>query len=174
MTNRVFVLLGSNIEKEKNLPAAVKLLSEKCRIVRSSSVYETCPVGLEQQPTFFNAAVLVETDMTAFHFRRDILEPIEAKLRRVRTDDKNAPRTIDVDLILFDLEVFDLDDEHHIPDPDLLKHRHVIVPTAELEPELVHPESGDSLGSIAYQLVNNARKLGKDPLRKRSDIVIEI
>jgi 2-amino-4-hydroxy-6-hydroxymethyldihydropteridine diphosphokinase len=68
MLNRVLVSLGSNIDKEQNLPAAVQLLSRLCHIVAVSSAYETVPVGLEDQPTFLNAAVLVETDLEAAQF----------------------------------------------------------------------------------------------------------
>ena len=114
MKNRIFVLLGSNIEKEKNLPAAVGYLEEWCRVRALSDVYETCPVGLEDQPIFFNAAVLVESSMDALQFRQEVLEKIEAKLKRVRTSDKNAPRTIDADLVLFNDDVLDLDADHHI------------------------------------------------------------
>lgn len=172
MKNRIFVLLGSNIEKEKNLPAAVGYLEEWCQVNAISDVYETCPVGLEDQPIFFNAAVLVESSMDAIQFRRDVLEKIEAKLKRVRTSDKNAPRTIDADLVLFNDDVFDLDADHHIPDPDLLQHLHVIVPVAELEPNYIHPEICKPLSIIARRLTKEVDERGGDKLKRRSDIVI--
>jgi 2-amino-4-hydroxy-6-hydroxymethyldihydropteridine diphosphokinase len=174
MNNRIIVLLGSNINKEKNLPAAVGYLNEWCQVRAISSVYETCPVGLEDQPTFLNAAVLVESSMDPAVFRRDILDRVESNLNRMRTSEKNAPRTIDADMILFNQDIFDLNREHHIPDPDLLKYRHVIVPIAELEPELIHPETGESLLVIASRLVEEARKMSRDPLKRRPDIDISI
>ena len=172
MKNRVFVLLGSNIIKEKNLPAAVQYLHNWCQVKAVSSVYETCPVGLEDQPIFFNAAALVESSLNARQFRRDILEKIESRLKRIRTEDKNAPRTIDADLVLFNDEVFDLDPDHHIPDPELLDHLHVIAPVSELDPDFIHPETGESLGSIARRLDEEVDIRGGDKLKHRSDIVL--
>jgi 2-amino-4-hydroxy-6-hydroxymethyldihydropteridine diphosphokinase len=153
MVNRIFVLLGSNIEKEKNLPAAARLLTECCQVTAFSQVYETAPVGLREQPHFLNAAALVETELSALVFRDKILSRIERELGRVRTSDKNAPRTIDADIILFDQAVFDLDTDHHIPDPDFLKFPHVAIPVAELAPDMLHPESGEPLSKIAARLV---------------------
>jgi 2-amino-4-hydroxy-6-hydroxymethyldihydropteridine diphosphokinase len=167
MTNRIIVLLGSNIEKERNLPSAVAQLSRLCSVIATSSVYETCPVGLEDQPRFFNAAVLVETALDAYSFRDEILDAIERNLGRVRTSDKNAPRTIDTDIILFNEEVLDLDSDHHIPDPDLLKYRHVVIPIAEISPNLIHPETGETLSSIASRLVEEARLQKSYPVRRR-------
>ncbi|MGB3715655.1 MAG: 2-amino-4-hydroxy-6-hydroxymethyldihydropteridine diphosphokinase [Candidatus Promineifilaceae bacterium] len=170
MKNRIIILLGSNIDKEKNLPAAVEYLKEWSHVRAISSVIETCPVGLIDQPTFLNAAASVESSLDPAVFRRDVLDRVESKLNRTRTSDKNAPRTIDADMILFNQDVFDLDKEHHIPDPDLLKYLHVIVPIAELEPDLIHPETGESLSAIANRLVEAAKKMSGDPLKRRPDI----
>ncbi len=172
MTNRVYVSLGSNINKERNLPAAVQLLGELCRVLASSAAYETAPVGLEKQPLFFNAAVLVETEKDAASFSKDILARVEQELERVRTIDKNAPRTIDLDITLFNQEVFDLDSQHHIPDPDLLRRPHVAVPIAELSPDLAHPETGEPLAQIAARLVQESAQSGAVPLVKRTDVVL--
>lgn len=174
MKNRVFILLGSNIDKENNLPAAVRYLAEWCHVTAVSGVFETYPVGLVDQPTFLNAAVLVETDLGADQFKQLFLDRVERKLNRTRTSDKNAPRTIDADLILFNQDMFDLDDEHHIPDPDLLKYLHVIVPIAELEPSFIHPETGESLSEIAHQLVEKSRFLGSASPARRFDVDISL
>jgi 2-amino-4-hydroxy-6-hydroxymethyldihydropteridine diphosphokinase len=174
ITNTVFVLLGSNIEKEKNIPAAVNLLREMSHVKAVSRVYETCPVGLEDQPLFFNAAVMVKTVLNAWDFRSLVLDEIEARLFRVRTADKNAPRTIDADLLLFNREVFDLDSEHHIPDPDLLRHLHTIVPTAELDPHYVHPETGETLGAIANRMKAEIEERDGDLLTIRPDIRLTV
>ena len=110
MVNCVYILLGSNIDKERNLPEAVRRLATLTRVTAVSSVYETAPVGLEDQPHFFNAAVLAETELPAATFRTQVLARVEQLLGRVRTADKNAPRTIDADMILFNDAVFDLDE----------------------------------------------------------------
>jgi 2-amino-4-hydroxy-6-hydroxymethyldihydropteridine diphosphokinase len=164
--NRVIVLLGSNIEKEKNLPAAARLLSDCCQVTAYSQVFETAPVGLEDQPHFLNAAALVETVLGAAEFREAVLSRIERELGRIRTSDKNAPRTIDADIVLFNQAVFDLDKDHHIPDPDLVKFPHVALPVADLVPEMLHPETKEPLAEIAARLVRQQRAT----LRARPDI----
>lgn len=168
---RIFVLLGSNIDKERNIREAVGFLRKRCRVASVSEVYETCPVGLIQQPTFLNVALLIESSLSATSFRDDVLRLLESLFGRVRTSDKNAPRTIDADIILYDRYIFDLDDSHHIPDPELLIHRHVAVPIADLDPEFVHPESGETLIAIAHRLVEESNSLGEDPLVLRPDIL---
>ena len=150
--NRIVVSLGSNIDKEENLPEAVRLLRQRCQVVAVSSVYETKPVGLENQPIFWNAAVIVHSDLGPTEFKRDVLTWVEQKLQRKRTADKNAPRTIDVDITLFNEAVFDLDETHHIPDPDLLRYPHVSVPIAELLPSMLHPETGETFLELSNRL----------------------
>jgi 2-amino-4-hydroxy-6-hydroxymethyldihydropteridine diphosphokinase len=170
MHNRIFISLGSNIDREQNLPKAVQLLGDSCRIIAVSSVYETTPVGLEEQPCFWNAAVLVETTFDALTFRREVLGQVESRLRRVRTTDRNAPRTIDADITLFNDEIFQLDEKHHIPDPDLLKFTHVAVPTAELDPDMPHPETGETLSVLAKRLVEEDKIEGRPALWRKPEI----
>lgn len=153
--HRAYVLLGSNIDKERNLPAAVRLLCERCRVVAVSAVYETQPVGRTNQPTFFNAAVLIETPLSPAELKWQVLRPIEAQLGRVRTEDPNAPRTIDLDIVLFDDAAFELDGSP-IPDPALLKHPHVALPLAEIAPDYVHPITGETLAEIASRFTGAA------------------
>jgi 2-amino-4-hydroxy-6-hydroxymethyldihydropteridine diphosphokinase len=156
--NNVYLILGSNIEKEQNLPAAVSLLREMVQVVAVSSVYETIPVGLKEQPNFWNMAVHIQTTLSASQLKAQVLAAIERKLKRVRLADKNAPRTIDLDIVLFNDEVFDYDGGdgwlRHVPDPDLLKFAHIAVPIAELVPEMIHPETAESLPGIASRLYN--------------------
>lgn len=173
MVNCVYILLGSNIDKERNLPEAVRLLAELTRVVAVSSVYETAPVGLEDQPHFFNAAVQAETELSAALFRNQVLARVEQLLGRVRTADKNAPRTIDADMVLFNDEVFELDETHHIPDPELLEFPHIAVPIAELAPDMVHPETGARLEEIATQLTAERTGGGPPSLCRRTDIRLE-
>lgn len=157
--NTVYILLGSNIDKEKNLPAAVHLLAEKCQIKAVSAVYETVPVGLLEQANFFNAVVAIETDLEAAELKSQILSEIEQTLKRVRQADKNAPRTIDADIVLFNDAVFDYNGRH-IPDPDLLKFPHAAVPLAELIPTRTHPETEETFAAIAERLRKQA---GSEP-----------
>ena len=124
MSNRAVLALGSNIEKEHNLPKAITMLEEMCQVTAVSPIYETEPVGLLNQPNFWNAAILIESELSAAEIKQKIIGVIEAKLRRVRQADKNAPRTIDADIVLFNDGVFEYDGgdgrSRFIPDPDLL------------------------------------------------------
>jgi 2-amino-4-hydroxy-6-hydroxymethyldihydropteridine diphosphokinase len=147
----VFIALGSNIDSEYNIQEAIRLLALHTRLVSVSSVYETAPVGKTDQPNFLNAAALVETELTAAELKSRVLQSIERQLGRVRTYDKNAPRTIDLDITLYNDEILELG-SRHIPDPDLLRYPHIAVPMADLAPGLKHPETGQTLLEIAAQL----------------------
>ena len=161
---RVFIALGSNIEPEYNMREAVRRLSLRCGLLAVSPVYETVPVGKTDQPNFLNAAALIETDLTAAELKAQVLQIIEQELGRVRTEDKNAPRTIDLDIALFDDQVLDLG-QRHIPDPDILKYPHIALPLADLAPQQHHPETGQTLLEIAQGLPASG-------LVRRPDVVL--
>jgi 2-amino-4-hydroxy-6-hydroxymethyldihydropteridine diphosphokinase len=169
MTNRAVISLGSNIDKEKNLPAAIKMIGSKCRLMAISSIYETAPASQKEQAKFWNAAVLIVTELGPEDIRELILSPIETKLNRIRTADKYASRTIDVDLTLFNDEIIDLDINHHIPDPDLLRFIHVAKPVSDLIPDARHPETGQSFKEIAMVLQTTMEKEERQSLKKVSD-----
>lgn len=163
--NRAVVALGSNVDSEHNMREAARRLASRCKLVAISPVYETAPVGTTDQPRFLNAAALVETDLTASQLKSQVLQAIEQELGRVRTSDKNAPRTIDLDITLFNDQMLDIG-HRHIPDPDLLKYPHIAAPVADLVPEYRHPETGQTLREIAAGM----------PLRgviRREDIVLQ-
>lgn len=155
-TNRVLVSLGSNINPEHNLKAAVQRLASRFRLRAVSPVYETTPVGKTDQPDFMNAAALVETDLDAAELKQ-ALQAIEQELGRVRTDDKNAPRTIDLDISLFNDQALEVG-SRRIPDPDILRHPHIARPLADLAPQLRHPETGQTLQAIAQGLGGDLRR----------------
>jgi dihydroneopterin aldolase / 2-amino-4-hydroxy-6-hydroxymethyldihydropteridine diphosphokinase len=155
--NRVFVTLGSNIDPEVNLPAAVRHLRAhaEVEVIAVSPVYETAPVGTRDQASFLNAAVLLHTSLNAAALKGDVLAPVEQALGRVRTSDKNAPRTIDLDIALFNTAIL-VYEGRRIPDPDVLVSPHVAVPLSDLAPYYVHPESGESLEEISQRLRRTA------------------
>jgi len=151
---RVFIALGSNINPEYNIRQAVRRLAEPsacCQLLAVSPVYETAPVGKTDQPNFLNAAALIETDLTAAELKTQVLQVIEQELGRVRSEDKNAPRTIDLDIALFGQQSLDVG-SRHIPDPDIFKYPHIAVPLADLAPQQPHPETGRTLLEIAQGL----------------------
>jgi 2-amino-4-hydroxy-6-hydroxymethyldihydropteridine diphosphokinase len=149
--NRVFVSFGSNIEPEKNVREAIRLLASRCTLIAVSPVYQTKPVGTTDQPDFINGAALIETELGPAELKAQVLLEIEQALGRVRSADKNAARTIDLDITLFNRQVLDVG-PHHIPDRDLLRYPHVAVPLSKLAPQYVHPESGKTLKEIAESM----------------------
>ena len=148
---RVLILLGSNIDRERSMCQAARRLDELVQVIAFSPVYETEPVGDEDQMCFFNAAALVETALEPDCLKRDVLHRIEDELGRVRGPNKNAPRTIDLDIVLYGDRVCSVEGRS-VPDPDLLQYAHVAGPAADLAPEWVHPEAGETLETIAAGL----------------------
>ena len=139
------LLLGSNVNPEKNLPEALRLLQGRMVLKKSSSVWKSPAVG-SSGPDFLNAALLMETGFSANQLKEEIIRPLEAELGRVRTEDKNAPRTIDIDLIIYDRQLIDI---------SLWQMAHIAVPVAELLPDF-RSESGARLEDVAYRLKDNA------------------
>lgn len=164
--NLAYLLLGSNIEPERNLPASVAYLCRFGRVRAASAVWQTAPVGRTDQPDYLNAAVLLETPLSAQELQETAITFIEGALGRVRTADKNAPRTIDVDILLFNHEVLSLG-RRRIPSPEILERPFVAILLAEIAPEYVHPEIGQTLRQIAAQFAGEAANM-----RKREDILL--
>lgn len=147
--NRAYLSLGSNIRPHENLPAAVRGLRNFGRVAAVSRVWETQPVGYRDQPNFLNAAVLLETRLSAVEVREQAIVDIERQLHRVRDPDNvNGPRTIDVDLLLFNADVLQLG-ARDVPDPEILSRPFLAIPLAELDPDYVHPQVGKTLQEIA-------------------------
>jgi 2-amino-4-hydroxy-6-hydroxymethyldihydropteridine diphosphokinase len=157
-TATVYVSLGSNIEPETNLKRAIQLLSTKGTVQAISSAYRTAPQGFIEQADFLNVAVCIETSLDPITFKKDVLDWIERELGRVRDpQNKNAPRTIDLDISLWDNAVFEYGDKPwHVPDPDILKFAHVAIPLAEIAPEYVHPVEHIPLSEIVARFDANA------------------
>lgn len=171
--NSVILTLGSNIDKERNLPQAVALLREMATVTAVAPVYESAPTGLLEQPNFFNTAVLLHTPLTPAQIKDDLIAAIEHALHRVRQADKNAPRTIDLDLALYNDAVLDYvagdGRSRHLPDPDIYKFVHVALPIADLLPGTPHPETGEPFTAIAARLL---AKLGENAIWPRPDVKI--
>ena len=136
------ILLGSNINPAENLKQAVQQLRTAGKISAISSVWETGAVGSDG-PNFLNAAAVFQSPCTRTVLKDQVLRLIEAQLGRVRSADKNAPRPIDLDIIVFDGSVVD---------PELWLQLHIALPMAELRPGLTNPLDGKTLRVVASQL----------------------
>lgn len=137
--HEAYLNLGSNIKPEHYLPEAVRLLRQHGEVAVISSAWQSHAVG-SNGPDFLNACILLLTRRGAEELIHQVLRPVEAQLGRVRTTDKNAPRTIDIDLVLFDEEPFD---------KDFWEVPFVVVPLAELHPHYPHPFGYEDLATIA-------------------------
>ncbi len=149
MSDRVFVGIGSNIgDRAETIDRALVLLGlvPNCRVIQCSSLWETEPVG-PPQPKYLNAVAEIRTDLEPFIFLNALLE-IERSLGRVRSpQERNAPRTIDLDLLLFGDNIV-MESNLEIPHPRLGNRPFVLIPLLELDDTLRHPGTGDLLVSF--------------------------
>jgi 2-amino-4-hydroxy-6-hydroxymethyldihydropteridine diphosphokinase len=102
--NSAVISLGSNIEPEQNMKKAIGFIMENFSLISKSELEWTKPRGFLDQPDFLNGVVLIETELS----RRELherLKDIEKKLGRVKTDNKAGPRTIDLDVIVWNGEI---------------------------------------------------------------------
>jgi 2-amino-4-hydroxy-6-hydroxymethyldihydropteridine diphosphokinase len=137
----VFIGAGSNADPERRLRLALAELERRFGPVRSSSVYRGPAVGAPA-PDYLNLVVAFETEHPVDSLR-DELRALEAQLGRTRTDARVVE--IDLDLLLYGRRV---DAQRRLPRPGLLEWPFVLVPLAELAPQLAHPVTGER---FAYQ-----------------------
>jgi 2-amino-4-hydroxy-6-hydroxymethyldihydropteridine diphosphokinase len=133
--------LGSNVrDRQANLREAVKRLeSEGIRVVRRSSLYETEPQELRDQPWFLNAVVEVGTDLFPLQLLA-CLQNIERAMGRRRVTPK-GPRNIDIDILFYGRSVIHTADLE-VPHPPIAQRRFVLEPLSEIAPEFQHPVTG--------------------------------
>ncbi|HYZ92168.1 MAG TPA: 2-amino-4-hydroxy-6-hydroxymethyldihydropteridine diphosphokinase [Actinomycetota bacterium] len=142
MVIRAFVGLGSNVgDRLENLRRAMDELVKEVEVIGKSSVYDTDPVG-PPQPDFLNAVVEIRTELAP----RDLLsrlKSIEARIGRIQGE-RWGPREIDLDLLLYGDEEID-EPDLRVPHPQMWERAFVLVPLAELAPDLV-PKDFDRSG----------------------------
>ncbi len=163
---RTFVGVGSNIEPEKNLREAVRLLA-RCTTIRAiSTVYRTEPIGPPGQPAYCNCVLEIDTDLQPLDLKQNVLRGVETTLGRSRTNDRYAPRTIDLDLILYD-DILMRANTLTLPDPDIAKRPYLVCSLAELAPDLILPGTGERISELAAPLINAAG----EPLEDYTDTI---
>jgi 2-amino-4-hydroxy-6-hydroxymethyldihydropteridine diphosphokinase len=102
--NRAIVGVGSNIEPRSNIVKAKEILLKEQHLVKESEFVTTSPIGFANQPDFINGAFMVDTELPLAGFKA-YLKDIETRLGRVRDGNKNGPRTIDLDIIVWNGEI---------------------------------------------------------------------
>ena len=141
---RAYVALGANLgDRERTLREAVDALAaeEGIEVVAVSTLRETEPVGVGEQPRFLNGAAELETTLTSRELLARLLA-VEQRFGRIRSPGEHGPRTLDLDLLLYGDEVID-EPGLAVPHPRLHERSFVLEPLAELAPGLVVPGRGD-------------------------------
>jgi len=149
---KAYVGLGSNLgDREAMIRIALDDLARipGTKVLRASSLYDTEPVGEEEQPHFLNAVAEIDTELTARQLLWNMLL-IEKRLGRVRTH-RYGPRTIDLDLLTYGHLVLD-EPDLQVPHPEMVKRSFVLVPLLEIDPLATHPVTGEPLVALLEKI----------------------
>ncbi|QBD78231.1 GTP cyclohydrolase I FolE2 [Ktedonosporobacter rubrisoli] len=152
-THSVYLALGSNLgDRRGNLATALQRLREVVDIDTVSSVYETEPVGYADQPRFLNLACSGKTWLSAYDLLK-YAKAIEAAIGRKQTF-RNGPRPIDIDILLYD-DLRIEQEELTVPHPRMAERAFVLVPLAEIAPDVIDPASGQSIQELLNAIVQD-------------------
>jgi 2-amino-4-hydroxy-6-hydroxymethyldihydropteridine diphosphokinase len=158
MPHRVHIGIGSNLgDRRANTAEAIDQVSKLpgTRVVRASSLYESEPLG-DAKTWFVNSVIEIETDLAAEALLKK-LQGIEEAMGRKRVKGKRwGSRIIDLDILLFDQDVIDKR-TLRIPHPGLHKRRFVLLPLAELAPQAIHPQLGQSISTLLATVKDDKR-----------------
>jgi len=143
-----YIAIGSNIAPERNIPAAVAGICHLGQLDAISTFYSTPPIGRDDQPRYANGVVRVQTELDPKAIRA-ALRGIEAALGRARSSDKFAARTIDLDLVLYGQAIVE---PLNIPDPHIYDRPFLAIPIAQIDAELIVPDSHRSISKIAEMM----------------------
>jgi 2-amino-4-hydroxy-6-hydroxymethyldihydropteridine diphosphokinase len=153
-----YIGIGSNLgNRRENCLLAIELLREKGIIVlKQSSLYETEPWGMKDQPRFINMAIQIETSLEPSELLT-VLKDIEKKIGRGKSS-KWGPRTIDLDILLFD-DIILNEDNLTIPHPLMHERDFVLRPLSEIAPDIHHPLLKLSIRELMQQFHKKSQKL---------------
>ena len=136
---RVFVSIGSNIDPEKNIPECIRILEQRFGALLRSPVYESEPVGFEGE-NFYNMVVGFDTELTPEELV-DSLHEIEGGFDRSRDAGSFSPRTMDLDLLLYN-DLILKQENISVPREEIMKYAFVLRPLADIVGSYTHPETG--------------------------------
>ena len=158
---RIYVSLGSNVDRELRIREAVDALRETFGEIELSPVYDTVAVGFEGDNFLnlvagFESSLAVEKVAAAFH-------DIEERLGRDRSGPRFGNRAIDLDILLYDDLILDVPGIR-VPRPEILVNAFVLKPLQDIAPDCRHPQTGQSFAELWRQMAPNAPQLERYPL----------
>jgi 2-amino-4-hydroxy-6-hydroxymethyldihydropteridine diphosphokinase len=142
---KVFIGIGSNIDRERSVRAGVEELKNSYGDVQLSAVYESDAVGFEGD-AFYNLVAVFDTDDSVDQVVAN-LSRIEDLHGRVRNGERFAARTLDLDLLLFG-EAIITTEKYHVPRDEIPRYAFVLWPLAEIAPDMRHPETGETFAAM--------------------------
>jgi 2-amino-4-hydroxy-6-hydroxymethyldihydropteridine diphosphokinase len=154
-----YIGLGSNLaDPQAQISSALDKLAqlENCQVSRVSSLYFSRPMGPQDQPDYMNAVVAIETSLSAITLL-DQLQHIEQNAGRVRKDNRWGARVLDLDILLFAQQIINTE-RLTIPHYGLKQREFVLLPLAEITPDLILPD-GNNIQELADQINKNGLKI---------------
>jgi 2-amino-4-hydroxy-6-hydroxymethyldihydropteridine diphosphokinase len=142
-----FVAVGSNIDPERNIEMALRKLQQSAILHATSTFYRTPPLERPDRPMFVNGVCKISSGLPARQLKFQVLRRIEHELGRERVEDRHAPRTIDLDLIIYGDSVIE-EEGLLVPDPDIRRRAFIAVPLLELAPGLQLPGTLEPLAPL--------------------------
>jgi 2-amino-4-hydroxy-6-hydroxymethyldihydropteridine diphosphokinase len=147
---KVFLSLGSNLgDRRANLKKALRLLGDNIEVAEVSSVYDTEPVGVGEQPRFLNMICCINTDIGPLQLL-SLVKGIESDMGR-NLNLVDAPRMIDIDIIFYGDAIMD-SPELTVPHTRMRERAFVLIPFAEIAPEVVHPVTGERVDEMVARV----------------------
>jgi len=153
---RVYVGIGSNIDRENSIRGAVRELTAHYGRLTLSPVYESKALGFEGE-NFYNLVAGFDSAESIERIRQT-LSRIESQFGRVRQDNCFSSRTLDLDLLLYG-DLVQHDDKVNLPHPDIRRYAFVLCPLADIAPDLQHPETGLSCAEMWRQFDGTGQEI---------------
>ena len=163
--NTVYISLGSNLgDREQALHDAIERMPPKINPIALSNIYETPPWGYTHQPNFLNQVIEAHTPLKHLALLEE-LKRIEAEMGR-EPNFRLGPRIIDLDILFFNRDIF-VSDILSIPHKELCNRAFVLIPLLDIAPDWIHPETGETIKSIAGRMDSSSIKLFKKGQREK-------